>query len=250
MNILPAEEKTGVLTSEAHVWMISPESVRDPGLLQYCRDILCQGERDRADRFFRAADSHSYLVSHAMVRSVLSRYADIAPCDWKFGQGAHGRPEIESARQTHLRFNLTHTNGLAACIVTCDDQCGIDAEQVNARNNPIGVAERMFSATELEQLKECEGDAFLEYFYERWTLREAYVKARGIGISFPTRQLCFHVAQDNISVEFNSEIDDRGGDWDFRLIRPDSGHIVAMALHDSTGVKKRVRINSFSFGKP
>ena len=247
MNTLPAREKTGILSSEAHVWMISPESVRDPAILQYCRDTLSQDERDRVDRFFRPEDSHSYLISHAMVRSVLSRYADITPGDWKFSEGIHGRPEIDSDQQTSLRFNLTHTNGLAACIVTCDDPCGIDAEQVNARNNPIGVAERMFSAKELEQLKQYEGDAFLEYFYERWTLREAYVKARGIGISFPTHQLCFDIMQDNVTVEFDSDIDDREEDWNFRLIRPDSGHIVALALHDCTGIKKQVRINHFSF---
>ncbi len=243
----PAGQSPDILSSEAHVWLISPESISDPAILQYCHDILDSDERRKVDRFFQPRDSHSYLVSHAMVRCVLSRYAAVAPSDWCFRHGEHGRPEVACDHQTPLRFNLTHTHGLAACVVTHDDPCGIDAEQLYARNNPLGVAERMFSATEVKQLQQYEGDAFLNYFYERWTLREAYVKARGIGISFPTRQLCFDVEQDNIGVTFDDAIDDNEDNWDFRLIRPDTGHIVALALHRCSGARKPVRVNPFGF---
>ena len=236
-----------MLSREAHIWLVTPESVHNPAILQHCRDILNEEERNKLDRFVRPEDSHTYLVSHALVRKVLSRYAGIAPSNWRFVTGKHGRPEIVSGNQPRLRFNLTHTSGLAACIVTLDDDCGIDAEQLRARSNPLGVARRMFSAPELDQLRRHEGRNFLEYFYTCWTLREAYVKARGIGISFPTRQLRFNVDGENISVEFDSTIDDCEGDWNFRLIRPDTGHIVALALHDTSGKNKHVRIHQFDF---
>lgn len=235
------------LSREAHVWIITLESVCDPAVLQHCRDILNTEEREKLGRFVRPQDSHQYLVSHALVRNVLSRYADIAPSDWRFIQGKHGRPEIIPDTRTRLRFNLTHTSGLAACIVTLDDDCGIDAELLHERSNPLGVAKRMFSAQELDQLQQRKGQAFLEYFYERWTLREAYVKARGIGISFPTRQLCFNVDGEKVSVKFDTAIDDCDKDWNFRLIRPDAAHVIALALRDSTGKSKHLCINHFDF---
>lgn len=236
-----------ILSSEAHVWFVTPESVCDPATLQHCYDILNEDEREKYGRFIYSEDSHSYLISHALVRNILSRYATIAPSGWRFNQGTHGRPEIIPAHQTRLRFNLTHTSGLAACIVTLDDDCGIDAENVHDRSNPLGIAKRMFSAPELEQLKQHEGPAFLEYFYERWTLREAYVKARGIGISFPTRQLCFSVNEGKVTVQFDPAIDDTDRDWDFQLIRPDAGHIVALALHDTSDKNKCIRVHRFDF---
>ncbi|TCK18860.1 4'-phosphopantetheinyl transferase [Thiogranum longum] len=243
----PAKQNTDILSSEAHVWLVTPESISDSAILQYCHEILDPDERSKVDRFLHPRDSHSYLVSHAMVRSVLSRYAAIAPSDWRFSHGKHGRPEIACENQARLRFNLTHTNGLAACIVTNNDKCGIDAERLKDRTNPLGVAKRMFSSHEHEQLQKYEGTAFLKYFYERWTLREAYVKALGIGISFPTRQLRFNVVKEKIDITFDDAIDDSEDNWEFRLIQPDTEHIVALALHRCAGARKRICVKPFDF---
>jgi len=140
------------------------------------------------------------------------------------------------------------TAGLAACIVTLNDDCGIDAEQLRIRSNAQGVAERMFSALELKQLMRYEGRAFLEYFYECWTLRESYVKARGIGISFPTRQLTFNREGSQISISFDAQINDSaGGHWHFQLIRPNSTHLIAITLRHSGKLNKRIRIRPFDF---
>lgn len=247
MKTSQTDKSTDVLRNEAHVWFITPESVCDPAVLQHCQDILDTNETEKLGRFVHAEDSHCYLVSHAMLRSVLSNYADVAPSDWCFSKGQHGRPEIVSDDQIRLRFNLTHTPGLAACIVTLDDDCGIDAEKLRDRHNPLGVAKRMFSAPELEQLMQREGQAFLEYFYEHWTLREAYVKARGIGISFPTREIQFSVEGQEVTVRFDDTIDDNEGDWRFQMIRPGSTHIAALALHDSANAGKHIRIQDFDF---
>ncbi|VAW82727.1 hypothetical protein MNBD_GAMMA14-1346 [hydrothermal vent metagenome] len=241
------DSSTEVLQDEAHVWFVTPESVCDPVILQRCHALLDAQERRQFARFFHADDSHRYLISHALVRSVLSYYADVAPSSWCFEKGQHGRPEIVSDSLPHLRFNLTHTTGMAACIVTLNDDCGIDAEQLCIRSNAQGVAERMFSALELKQLMRYEGRAFLEYFYECWTLREAYVKARGIGISFPTRQLTFNREGSQISIRFDAQINDSGSHWHFQLIRPNSTHLTAIALRHSGKLNKRIRTHPFDF---
>jgi len=239
-------KNTRALSHETHIWHIAPESICDPEVLQHCRDMLEPEEREKLARFIRPVDGHHYLVAHALVRSVLSFYADIAPADWRFTHGKRGRPEIHPDLGSRLRFNLTHTRGLAACVVTLDVDCGIDAELLHERNNPLGVAQRMFSSRELMALGQREGEDFLTYFYRHWTLREAYVKARGIGISFPTHQLCFEVNGEKVSVEFDDTVDDCEKNWHFQLIRPNASHIVALALRDNSDKRKHVIVSEWS----
>jgi 4'-phosphopantetheinyl transferase len=236
------------LPLEAHVWFTAPERLRDPGTLDDCLAMLCEQERERYRRFHFPADRHRFLVSHALVRCVLSRYLDLSPADWTFRNGEHGRPEISNPGLPALRFNLTHTDGLAACVVTLACDCGIDAERIVARHNPAGIAQRMFSAAECEQLQRLNGREQLEYFFRRWTLREAYVKARGIGIAFPTRKLQFAIdEQDSIQVEFAGGIDDTGKCWQFRLLYPTRQHIAALALGLDDSSDRRIVSREFTW---
>lgn len=229
------------LNQQAHVWFTVPESVRDEERLQRLTAILSEEELNRCRRFHFPADRHQYLVSHALVRMSLSTYVDIPAADWRFSHGQHGRPEVANPAVPPLRFNLTHTAGLAACVVTLKDDCGIDAEEISVRHNPLGVAKRMFSKAETRALEQLEGQAHLEHFFTRWTLREAYVKARGIGISFPTRKLTFSVNEDDcVEVSFHPSIDDRRDNWHFQLLKPTEEHITAIAIRRSSTIDKRI----------
>ena len=94
----------------------------------------------------------------------------------------------------------------------------------------------MFSEAETRELEQLEGQAYLEHFFNRWTLREAYVKARGIGISFPTRKLTFTVNKDNfVEVSFHPDIEERRDNWHFELLKPTAEHIAAIAIRRRSG---------------
>jgi len=219
------------LSQEAHVWVVRPESIQNRKTLGVCMDLLSAQEREQCRRFRFPDDSHHYLVSHALVRNVLSKYAGISPCDWVFSQSDHGRPEVVNPGLPPIRFNLSHTRGLAACVVTLSRDCGIDVENICGRHNPTGVAKRMFSKNEYEHMQRLIGHEQLEYFFTRWTLREAYVKARGIGISFPTHKLNFTIESDSdIKINFEPEIQDNGGDWQFQLLLLSTEHVTAVAI--------------------
>lgn len=227
------------LHRETHVWFLTPESVRNPDTLDQLRSTLSKTEVAQYQRFLFPEDAHLYLVSHGLVRHVLSGYADIDPGQWVFRRSAHGRPEIDNPDLPELRFNLTHTPGLAGCVVTLGEACGIDAERLVARGNLPGVAKRMFSEAECRQLEQLKNHALLEYFYTRWTLREAYVKARGIGIYFPTRKMNFTVSSDtSIEVLFHPELNDSEDCWSFQLLKPAAQHIVSVAVGGNTEIKK------------
>lgn len=219
------------LHDEAHLWLVRPESINDGRVLSACRSMLSSQEQERYERFRFAEDRHRYLVSHALVRRVLSHYAEISPGAWEFSETDHGRPEVANPGFSALRFNLSHTSGLAACLVAQSCDCGIDVERVHVRHNPIDVARRMFSNAEVEQMLRLSGRDQLEYFFVRWTLREAYTKARGIGITFPTHKLNFNIrAATKIGIEFDMDIDDKAENWQLEIFSLTDEHIAAAAI--------------------
>ncbi|HHJ16203.1 MAG TPA: 4'-phosphopantetheinyl transferase superfamily protein [Gammaproteobacteria bacterium] len=231
------------LHQEAHVWSCIPESVQGDTTLHRLKSLLSDEELDQHRRFHFPADSHRYLVSHALVRRALSSYIDIPPSDWHFSRNEHGRPEIANPGLPPLRFNLTHTDGLACCLVTLVDDCGIDAEKIRDRHNPVAIAARMFSPAEHAGLLQLQGKEQLEDFFRRWTLREAYVKARGIGLSLPTRKLHFQIRNTGaIEVGFDDSIDDDGDNWMFQLWQSGPEHIVATAIARRPGLIKKLLV--------
>ncbi len=235
------------LRSEHHVWFVNPDSITAPAQLDACHALLSADEAQRQSRFRFAEDRQLYLVSHALVRQVLSLYGCRPPRQWVFSLGEHGKPEIANAEVPGLRFNLTHTRGLAACIVSLD-ACGIDAEYISARHNPAAIGRRMFSAEEYTHLLALQGRAQLEYFYSCWTLREAYVKTRGVGIAFPTHNLRFYIASEgSISVRFDADVNDIGGHWQFQLFRPTCDHILATANRSQHAQIKTVISRCYEF---
>jgi 4'-phosphopantetheinyl transferase len=236
------------LRRETHVWYSIPESVRDPALLQRLKCTLSDAELDKYQRLRFPEDRHRYLVSHALVRETLSKYVDMPPAAWHFSHGEHGRPEIDVPDTPPLRFNMSHTEGLVCCTVTLDDDCGIDAEKITARHAASEIAKRMFSADENADLETLSGDAQLEYFYTCWTLREAYGKARGLGITFPMRKLTFSFMRtQSVQVTFDPDVKDNAALWDFQLFRPTAAHILATASRSENHPVKRVRLKEFAF---
>jgi 4'-phosphopantetheinyl transferase len=233
------------LHREIHVWFARPDHATNPARLDQYRAILSTQETTRYRRFHFPADSHRYLIAHALLRKTLSKYADLPPTGWAFTQGTHGRPEISNPGVPALRFNLTHTKGLVGCVVTLENDCGIDAEALSSRHDLSGVAKRMFSVDESRELQQLEGSRQLDYFFARWTLREAYVKALGIGISHPTQKLSFTIGgDDSIQVAFRPELKDNAGHWQFRLLRPTPEHIAAIAIHKNNQPPKKLIVRT------
>ena len=234
------------LENEVHVWFSTPEAVTDPGQLVDYMSILSPQEQERHQRFHFEKDRHSFLVSHALVRKVLSSYVDVDPAEWQFSAGQHGRPEIAGpAGVPALRFNLTHTAGLTGCLVTLDADCGIDAELITRRGSLQAIAEKMFADAELVTLNKLDGRAFREQFFIFWTLREAYCKAVGVGLGFSKKDYAFETGSDDgVKIRFDSPAGDSGRHWQFTILRPGADHLVAVAVR-SDGLSGRDVIHRF-----
>ena len=220
------------LDNEVHVWFSIPDTVTDSGQLAYYKSILSSEEQQRYQRFHFDKDRHLFLVSHALVRKMLSSYVDVDPADWQFSAGRHGRPEIAGpAGIPALRFNLTHTAGLTGCLVTLDADCGIDAELISRRGDLLAIAGKMFADSELVMLKKLDGRALLEQFFIFWTLREAYCKAVGVGLGFSKKDYAFETeSDDGVKIRFDAPARDAEDHWQFTILKPGADHVVAVAV--------------------
>ncbi|MGB5473429.1 MAG: 4'-phosphopantetheinyl transferase superfamily protein [Gammaproteobacteria bacterium] len=225
------------LESEVHVWLARPDAVTDAAYLADCIAMLGDDERERYRRFRFEKDRHLFLVAHALVRRVLSCYVDVGPADWHFVSGAHGRPEVAAPPlPVNLRFNLSHTSGLAACVVTLNDACGIDAERLDRRPRMRAIAAKLFAGPEVQDLLDREGSAvYHERFFTYWTLREAWCKALGTGLAHEDRSVWFDL--DGCDAV---RLHGAAGQWQFAVQKPTTEHVLAIAVLGTDGIDKAV----------
>jgi len=218
------------LKTQAHVWFCQPAAINDAQKLAAYKAVLSKQELARYHRFHFEKDRHSYLVSHALLRHALSKYVSLPASHWQFVCGEHGKPELAaSLNLPGLFFNLTHTDGFSACVVSLNRRCGIDAENIHRKNKLEAVAQRMFAEEELAQLDE---KNIGTQFYSFWTLREAYVKALGSGLAGSSKKFYFDVDFNALSARMHHRHDLSGDaeNWRFVLSAPTPAHVLAVAV--------------------
>lgn len=146
---------------------------------------LAEDEIVRARRFRFETDRRRFISRRAILRKVLARYIDLPATPLPYRLAPHGKPELAVDLSVDLKFNLSHSAGLALIAVTRGRDVGIDVERVDSRRADRQVAQRFFSSGEIAELRQFDGHDWVEAFFRCWTRKEAYIKARGEGLSFP-----------------------------------------------------------------
>jgi 4'-phosphopantetheinyl transferase len=157
------------------------------------RECLSEDERERAARFHFEKNRNEYILSRGSLRQFLAAYLKIPPQEVRFGYTRHSKPFLADASQ-RVTFNISHTDGLVAFAFTLNHAVGIDVEAVRSNIKTEQIAERFFSVAERQALRDCAPEQRHPAFYRCWTRKEAYIKARGEGLSHPLAQ--FDVALD------------------------------------------------------
>jgi 4'-phosphopantetheinyl transferase len=229
--------------SDVHVWLGFPPADQDAALLDAYGRLLSPEERLRHARFKFPGDQWSFLFAHALLRSVLSKYLAVDPGAWHFSTGEHGRPEIADATASMgaLSFNLSHTQGLAVVAVTRAAPVGVDAEQRRARPAPTELTSSHFAPQEVLDLHAVPEHRRSDRFYEYWTLKEAYVKARGLGLSAALDQFCFQFEGERsvrLSVEPGQR--DNADSWKLWQFLPSADHVVAVCARRAAPERQRL----------
>src|SRR5262249_31588197 len=186
-------------------------------------------EAARLERFMLAKDRHQGLIARALVRTTLSRYADVRPADWQFTTNRYGRPEIAGPVDTAFRFNLSHTRGLVACAVAREREVGVDVENVERPGEFVHLAQRFFAPSEAAHVASLPAEQQREVFFDYWTLKESYIKARGMGLALPLADFAFRLDAP-VTITFTGSITDDPASWHFSRLRLSDQHKLALAV--------------------
>jgi 4'-phosphopantetheinyl transferase len=173
---------------EVHVWQASLNPPR--AVIGAFRQILAADELARASRFVFDRDRRHFIAARGMLRTLLGRYVNREPATLSFHYGAHGKPTlVGEGGEAAVHFNLSHSHGAGLYAFSRGREVGIDLERMRADLAIMEIALRFFSPAEAAMLSALPNEAQQQAFFRCWTRKEAYVKARGHGLSLPLDQL-------------------------------------------------------------
>jgi 4'-phosphopantetheinyl transferase len=165
-------------------------------------ELLDDAEREKAARFAFDKDRNLFITAHALLRHSLWRVTGLSGVQFRVNQ--FGKPELVSPQSAaRVRFNLSHSNALAACALSFDYDVGIDIEMADHSITHDEVAAMYFTPDEQAQLTDYDKHGYIDSFFQIWTLKEATIKAIGRGLSIPLRD--FSVTLEPLSVRFSHE---------------------------------------------
>jgi len=202
------------------------------------RAWLRDEEHARFTRYRHDDDRMMFLAGRVMARSIVGDALGCAPTSWRWREGPHGRPEIDEPG-TELRFNIAHSARLVACAVADGRDVGVDVEDRERPETDRQIVTRYCSPAEAADIDE-QGDAWHDRFLIYWTLKEAYLKARGLGISVHLSDISFTLDGDVPRIGFIGSLADHDPRWTFSLMRPTARHLVAIASEGDGPVAHRL----------
>jgi 4'-phosphopantetheinyl transferase len=243
MTRRPASDYRAAMTqplgpSTVHLWYTQSDDLTAPAALDAYLGLLSPDERTRHARFLNERARHEYLITRALCRTVLSRYAAVAPADWRFRANQWGRPEIDcpSPEYADLHFNLSNTRGLVVCAVAQGGEIGVDVELIDRAGSLLEIADRFMAPVEARDIAALPPDAQALRFFTYWTLKEAYIKARGMGLSIPLDKFWFLLDTDSPArLVLAPDMDDTAAGWTFAQLQPTARHLLAIARRNPAG---------------
>jgi len=174
------EETLFLPPDEVHVWQIELNALAEAEARW--RSVLSGDEKARADRFRFQRDRQRFSSTRAMLRIILGAYVGTDPETLVFQYSEKGKPGLDSSG---MEFNVSHSGNIGLLAFSRERQVGIDVEEIRQNLDPEKIARRFFSEHEQSQLAAlCLPERFAGFF-RCWTRKEAYIKARGEGLSLP-----------------------------------------------------------------
>jgi 4'-phosphopantetheinyl transferase len=219
---------------DVHVWRATLDQPLSE-ILNFRRSLAAD-EQTRAARFYFERDRKHFIIARGVLRAILGFYLNRAPECLSFCYNSYGKPALaEEPNLDAIRFNVSHSHGEALYAVTRGRAVGIDVERIRPDLPVAQIAGRFFSQREIMMLRALPGEMQRQAFFRYWTHKEAYIKARGEGLSLPLDQ--FDVSLDPGEpgiVVGTSQDPSEGSRWSLKEITscPDYAAAVAVEGHD------------------
>ena len=173
--------------NEVHLWRV--QVIGTPERTCLVDKYLSEAEVERGRRYYFDHDRDQFLESRISLRIILGQYLDLSPAVIEFGRGSHGKPNLKPLSSSGgLSFNLSHSGEIVLIAVGRNREIGVDVEQLRREIDLEGIAQRFFSPREVKELFALSPELRPGAFFRCWTRKEAYVKARGRGLSIPLNQ--------------------------------------------------------------
>jgi len=219
----PSPTQLELAEGEVHLWRAYLDC--EETVLRRFEATLAADERERAQRYFFQHDRDHFVASRGVLRELLGKYVTRAPDEIEFAYTPQGKPSLRPAGLTPpIRFNVSHSHGLALFAFAVGRNLGVDVELVRPDFGGEEIAERYFAPQEVEELRIVPASLQAEAFFLCWTRKEAYVKARGEGLRIPLDS--FHVSLTPGQPEQLHSSDSLS--WSLHSLRPDPRYVAAL----------------------
>ncbi len=211
-------------TDTAHVWAVDLE--RETHMLA---QTLSADEWRRADKFVYEKHRAHFVAARGCLRAILAKYMDCKPGELAFFYGEHGKPALAPPwDKSQLRFNLSHSAGLALIAVSMRHEIGVDVEHLSRKVGQMkDIAKRFFAPGEYEQLCALSREELRRAFFCCWTRKEAYLKAMGAGLTHSLKNF-------EVSLGRKAELlwikEGNTEDWTLQHLEPAKGYVGAVAI--------------------
>lgn len=229
----PTSPRLDLKDRAVHVWRANLRKLADRE--EQFRATLSLDEQERAARFRFKGDRSNFVVARGALRFLLSEYLGDDPSKIRFCYNAHGKPALANPLEIlPLRFNVSHSDGLALFAFARHCRIGVDIERVRADVAVEEIAQRFFAPAEVAALRALSAHLRTKAFFACWTRKEAFIKARDLGLSLPLNQFVVSLAPGQKPVLL-SAVDDlqAASRWTLCDLHPASGYLAALAVEDS-----------------
>jgi 4'-phosphopantetheinyl transferase len=194
-------------------------------------------EQARFTRIRHVRGAHEFLTGRLLVRRALASLTDTPAGAWQFADGPYGRPEI-AAPPTPLRFNLAHSGGVVACILSDGREAGVDVEDLGRRAIDPPLWHRYCAPAEIADIEAQPEHMRQQRFLTYWTLKEAYLKARGLGIAVQLADIAFSLSAPDPVVTFRDSLAGTSAEWAFGLTTAGGDHLVSWGTPQPAGTTR------------
>ncbi len=222
------------LNQSTHLWLLDLSQLTDDAIIHH-ETILSNAEVLRASTFKQR--KLQFMATRAFVRLCLARYTHTAPHTLTITAEPNGKPYLADS-PLPIVYNLSHCQNMAVLAVSLQHCIGVDIETTLRKRSQQGIAERYFHPNEVAKLKQLTDAEQRKYFFQLWTLKEAFLKATGEGISGGLDKTAFDLHSDgiysnSIQVELAPEINSKAQDWQFYQTFINADYCVALARHSN-----------------
>jgi len=221
-------------SNDVHLWRAKLDQSDE--CVKQLTQMLSVEEQRKSERFHFDKDTKYFIVTRGVLRTILSRYLRVEPNRLQFGYRSNGKPYLtEKLNGEEICFNLSRSHSLSLYAFTRSRQIGVDIEYIVPIKEADQIVARFFSSYERTMWQQLPKDKKQEAFFHCWTRKEAYIKARGEGLSLPLDQFDVSFAPGEPAALFvTSGASDESSRWLLRALQPGPGYVGALVVdsHD------------------